>query len=191
MEKPKYDVYISSSWKQRERVGALACGLIAHGVSVYDFTNPACRDSPEIPPEKFPQQFDPEIHSYREYINKPEWRAAVECNRRALDACKVVILLLPCGNDAHADWAYAVGRGAYTIVVGHPNKDERTPSHLWCDSFIERDEEAIGHVALYLLANDDVARAQREREEAIVSARDRWGTAELAVTGIDREHGGK
>lgn len=138
------NIYISSSWKNRDRVRALAISLRENGHQVYDFTDPDSRKMPEIPPEKFPDAFDPEKHLYREYLNVPEWKAAVQCNREALDRCDAVVLLLPCGNDAHADWAYAVGKGKWTAVVGQPRKGERTPSHWWTDAFLDSDLEVAG-----------------------------------------------
>jgi hypothetical protein len=136
-------VYISSSWKNRERVREVANLLRSKGFSAYDFTDPRCRETEEIPPKKFPKQFDPEIHVYSYYLNRPEWREAVEENRRTLNTCNAVILLLPCGIDATADWAYAVGRGVPSVVVGHPRKGERSPVHLWADAMVETVEEAV------------------------------------------------
>lgn len=135
-------VYLSSSWKNRDRVRALALRLRGAGHEVYDFTDPACRKAPEIPPEKYPEQFDPSVHVYREYITSvPEWRAAVEGNRAALDACDAVVLMLPCGNDSHADWAYAVGAGKWTLVAGQPRAGERSTTHLWGNAICDTDEE--------------------------------------------------
>ena len=137
-------IYISSSWKNRDRVRSFANALRALNIPVYDFTDPTCRDTPEIPPERFPEAFDPAKHKYEAYLRSiPEWKAAVECNRRALDACSAVVLLLPCGPDAHADWAYAVGRGKFTLVVGSPKAGDRTPTHLWANAFAASDEEAL------------------------------------------------
>src|SRR5262249_18000785 len=134
-ESERMNIYISSSWKQRERVRALAIRLRAAGHEVYDFTDPACRNTPAIPPERFPEQFDPEKHVYHEYISAvPEWRAAVQCNYQALIRADLCVLLLPCGNDAHADWAFAVGIGCKNAVVGQPKVGDRTPSHLWADA---------------------------------------------------------
>jgi hypothetical protein len=39
-------IYLSSSWKNRVRVRSLAEQIRAAGVSVYDFTDPACRSTP-------------------------------------------------------------------------------------------------------------------------------------------------
>ena len=145
------NVYISSSWKRRAEVRALADVLRSVGHEVYDFTDPACRNTPEIPPERFPVQWSPEIGEYSDYIaSVPEWRQAVECNRAALDRCDVVVLLLPCGNDAHADWAYAVGRGKRTCVVGAPPAGERTPTHLWADILLDRPVEVAPWLAGYI-----------------------------------------
>ncbi len=137
-------VYLSASWKERVRVRALARALREHGHEVYDFTDPACRKSEEIPPEKFPEQFDPMNGTYREYIqSNPYWRQAVEGNREALGWCDAVVLLLPCGNDAHADWALAVGMGKRSCVVGSPKAGDRTPSHLWADALLDHDIDAV------------------------------------------------
>ena len=143
------NIYISSSWKNRDRVRALAIKLRAAGHQVYDFTDPACRNTPEIPPERFPEQFDPDKHTYADYLNSvPEWSAAVYCNRQALlSRCNFCVLMLPCGADSHADWAFAEGLKAArhsmrTAVIGHPPAGERTPSHLWADVLL-KDEDAF------------------------------------------------
>lgn len=141
-------IYISSSWKRRLQVRALAIELRQAGHEVYDFTDPVCRNTPEIPPERFPVAWSAEIGEYSDYISSvPEWRQAVECNQAALNDCQVVVLLLPCGNDAHADWAFGVGRGKYSCVVGAPVDGERTPTHLWADILLDRPEEVKGWLA--------------------------------------------
>lgn len=142
-------VYLSASWKQRDRVRALAVSLRSAGHEVYDFTDPACRRSEEIPPERFPRQFDPAEATYREYIQgNPYWREAVEGNRAALRWCDAVVLLLPAGADSHSDWALGVGLGKRSCVVGHPPAGERTPSHLWADALLDGDGEVAGWLAL-------------------------------------------
>lgn len=145
------NIYLSSSWKQRDRVRALAIRLRKDGHEVYDFTDPACRDTPEIPPERYPEQFDPAKHIYEEYLRSAPWDLGVNCNRRALLRCDLVVLLLPCGNDANADWAFAVGAGKRSVVCGSPVKGERTPTHLWADQFV-RDEDEL-FVWLYALGS--------------------------------------
>lgn len=137
-------IYISSSWKNRVRVREIAILLRMNGLEVYDFTDPKCRKTPEIPPEAFPEQFDPLKHQYPSYLDAvPQWRQAVIENREALLKCDVCVLLLPCGADSHADWGVAVGAGKPSIVMGHPKVGERTPSHMWADAIIPDDDDSL------------------------------------------------
>lgn len=136
-------IYISSSWKNREIVRDMAIGLRSAGHKVYDFTDPACRETKEIPPELFPEEFNPKKHNYKEYLTRPEWFAAVWGNRRAIDKCDAIILLLPCGIDATADWAYGVGKDKFSIIVGCPKSGERHPTHLWADIMVDTTSEAV------------------------------------------------
>ncbi len=131
------NIYISSSWKNRDMVRKIAQDLHAMGHEVYDFTDPNCRKSPEIPPEMFPEQYDPEKHVYSEYLCRPEWAEAVSENRKAIEWADLIILLLPCGIDATADWALGVGMGKKSVVVGRPLKGERSPVHLWANAMFD------------------------------------------------------
>jgi hypothetical protein len=141
-------IYLSTSWKNRDRVRVLANRLRQEGHSVYDFTDPTCRNVPEIPPESFPEQYDPAKHNYREYLTRePTWRQAVECNRDALNRCKAVVLMLPCGNDGHADAFYGLGRGKPLVVCGQSRLGERTPTHMWADAIVDQDEDVIAWLA--------------------------------------------
>jgi hypothetical protein len=141
-------IYISASWKRRETVRELADTLRAAGHEVYDFTDPKCRKrTPEIPPERFPEQFDPARHHYPTYLDRPEWRGAVEENAEALAWCDAIVLLLPCGIDATADWALGVGLGKRSCVVGHPVAGERSPVHLWADAMLDEPGQVLGWLA--------------------------------------------
>lgn len=141
------NIYISSSWKNRDRVRKIAVSLRSIGHDVYDFTDPSCRTCPEIPPERFTELFDPEIHKYSEYIKIPEYMEAVNCNRKSIEWADLIILLLPCGNDSHADWALGVGMGKKSIVVGHPHKGERSPVHNWANMIVETEDEMYDWIA--------------------------------------------
>jgi len=141
----KKNIYISSSWKQRENVRMLAGILRSFGHSVYDFTDPGCRKHSEIiPPEKYPKLFDPEIHIYYDYLTESDsWQRTILENRSAIKEADIVILLLPCGIDAHVDWAYGVGLGKATLIVGQPPKGERSPVHLWANDFFKDIEDLL------------------------------------------------
>ncbi|KUO63800.1 MAG: hypothetical protein APF84_09275 [Gracilibacter sp. BRH_c7a] len=136
-------IYISASWKNRVLVRKLAKDLRAYGYPVFDFTDPACRRNHETPPEMFPEQFDPAIHNYSEYLNCEEWKAAVYENREAIADSDLIILILPCGIDATADWALGVGMGKRSIIVGQPPKGERSEVHLWADKILNSVDEII------------------------------------------------
>jgi hypothetical protein len=140
------NIYLASSWKNRERVRAFAIELRKHDHEVYDFTDPNCRKGLELPPEAFPEEFDPDKHMYFVYINRELWYKSVQANKEALDRCDVVILMLPCGSDAHADAFYALGRGKRLIVTGQPRKGERTPTHLWAEVILYNDGNAISYL---------------------------------------------
>lgn len=139
-------VYISSSWKNRVEVRKMANDLREIGCEVYDFTDPSCRKTPEIPPEQFPEEFDPAVHVYSQYIQRPEWHSAVMENKEAIKWADLIILILPCGNDAHADWAYGVGLGKLSLVIGNPQKGDRSPVHMWADAIVDSWDELIGYV---------------------------------------------
>lgn len=143
------NIYLSSSWKNRDRVRKMAERIRVDGHDVYDFTDPRCREGiPEIPPEQYPRSFNPHIQNYRSYITStPEWRQAVMRNKSALNQSNVVLLLLPCGLDAHADAFYGLGKGATLAIVGQPAAGERTPTHLWADAFLDTDEEVYPYLA--------------------------------------------
>lgn len=136
------NIYISSSWKNRERVREMAERLTSMGHDVYDFTDSRCRKMPEIPPERFSEEYDPDTMVYREYIRRPEWQAAVTENRQAIAWADLIILLLPCGNDSHADWALGVGMGIRSVVVGRPRRGERSPVHIWANEIVDSVDDA-------------------------------------------------
>lgn len=141
-------IYISSSWKNRERVRILANKIREHlQFEVYDFTDSNCRKTPEIPPERFPDNFDPVKHIYKNYIRSViEWQQAVEENKQAIINCDLVVLMLPCGNDAHADAYFGLGLGKKLVVCGQPRKNERSTTHLWADNILDFDFEVIDYL---------------------------------------------
>jgi hypothetical protein len=120
--------------------------LRAAGQQVFDFTDPTCRRVPETPPEAYPESFDPARHRYGHYLDRPDWRAVVAENRAAIAWSDLVALLLPCGADAHADWALGVALGRRCVVIGHPLQGERSLVHLWADALYDSPEEFLAFV---------------------------------------------
>jgi len=127
-------IYISSSWKNRDNVREMAIRLREDGHKVYDFTDPECRKTEEFPHEKRPEPFNPKKHkSYSALLRNSHMYAAVMNNQEAIRWCDLVILLLPCGLDAHADWAYGIGLGKDTIIAGMPKGGDTVYTHCWAD----------------------------------------------------------
>lgn len=142
-------IYISATWKNRLSVRKLAETLRLHGHEVFDFTDPDSRKTHEVPPEMFPEKFDPSKHIYKEYIDRNEWRNVVNENREAIKWADLIILLLPCGIDATADWALGVGMGKCSIIVGHPNSGERSEVHLWADDILNSVDDILPWLKIY------------------------------------------
>ncbi len=142
-------VYISSSWKNRLEVKEIAEKLESIGFDVYDFTNPKCRKTVEVPPENYPEEFDPEKHTYSTYIKTPYFVVAVNESKDVIRMSDIVVLLLPCGNDAHIDWAFGLGLGKISYIIGHPNKGERTPTHNWATDIFDTKEDFYERMKIF------------------------------------------
>jgi hypothetical protein len=136
-------IYISASWKNRLRVRKLAEALRKHNHEVFDFTDPQNRRTNEMSPEMVPEQFDPARDTYKKYLDRKEWREVVYENREEIKKADLIILLLPCGIDATADWALGVGLGKHSVIVGNPNKGERSEVHLWADEILDSIDDII------------------------------------------------
>lgn len=134
-------IYISSSWKNRTAVRAMADRLRKEGHRVYDFTDPTTRKIPEMPPEEWPEKFDPSKHKWSEFTRHSKIYAAVMNNQEAIRWCDLVILLNPCGSDSHADWAFGVGLGKQSVVVGQPRAGEQTFTQLWADRILDNPDD--------------------------------------------------
>ncbi|MBI3273558.1 MAG: hypothetical protein HYZ69_00265 [Candidatus Colwellbacteria bacterium] len=149
--------FIASSWKQRDRVRALAKEVRKIGFPVFDFTDPACRKTAEMAPEKCPELFDPEKQTYWSYLHEHQsfWYRAVEENRENIEKCSRLLLLLPCGIDATADWAYAVGKGKETYIIGEPAAGERSPVHFWADGWFPDEESFLHHLCEWVFSGED------------------------------------
>lgn len=149
-------VFVASSWKQRDRVRTLAHAIRAVGFPVFDFTDPSCRKTTEMAPEKCPELFDPEKQSYWSYLHEHQslWYKAVEENRENIEKCFMLLLLLPCGIDATADWAYAVAKGKETYIIGEPKAGERSPVHLWADEWFPDEKSFLHHFSEWVLDNN-------------------------------------
>jgi hypothetical protein len=89
----------------------LLAAVRGDGHEAYDF-----RASGRGPRQIFPAREVWKPEAYVEAIMGSVAQAQFAADLAALDACDCVILLTPCGNDAHAEAGYAHGRNIPVIV---------------------------------------------------------------------------
>ncbi len=143
-------IYLASSWRNSQYPAALA-ELHKAGFNVYDFRNDevAFRWA----------DFDPDWKGWSpgqvlEAMSRPEVRRAFHADKVALDECDALVLLLPCGASAHAEFGYAVGQGKRTLIVMPPASELE-----WIRSLSKLDREYLenkrqpGAETMYLFAD--------------------------------------
>ncbi|KKM84668.1 hypothetical protein LCGC14_1296760 [marine sediment metagenome] len=114
-------IYLASSWRNPWYPVALA-KLREAGFEVYDFRDDAAFQWSDI---KYTWlMWTPE--EAREAMSDPRVRRAFNADKAAIDACDVLILLLPCGASAHTEFGYAAGQGKRTLIVLPVNDYEST-----------------------------------------------------------------
>ena len=101
-------IYLATSTNNRLIDNVLAA-MRAQGHEVYDFR----RGETKI--------FDPDRKTwtpadFNKALTAPVANRQFHADRAALDACDCVVLLTPCGNDAHAEAGYAHGQNVPVIV---------------------------------------------------------------------------
>jgi len=143
-----FDIALAGSWRQKALIRLLAENLRAAfpGRTVFDFTDPRCRQDPDGPAEIVPRPFDPERtpETYAEHLAavRAELLPRIKENQAVYAKTRIVILVLPSGADAAMDFAYAMAKGAKSFVVGDPVMG-RTANHLWADQILPTPEALI------------------------------------------------
>lgn len=105
-------IYLATSWKNihYDRVLRL---LRDQGHAVYDFRAKGFLFS-NINPKAHSGELT--VREEAEMLDHPTAAAAYEMDRDALNESDILVMLYPCGNDAHLELGYAAARGNYTIV---------------------------------------------------------------------------
>ena len=111
-------IYVASSWRN-EFQPAVVQVLRTAGFEVYDFKNPAPGDDgfhwSEI--DGGWRRWSPE--RYVRALEHPIAEKGFGKDMRALEACDVCVLVLPCGRSAHLELGHACGTGKRTYVLMH------------------------------------------------------------------------
>lgn len=105
------NIYLATSWKNKHYDRVLAL-LRDAGHNVYDFREKGF---------EFNQLHNgntDELHylTQAELLDHPTAVGAFEIDMKGLSDSDVLIMLYPCGNDAHVELGWAVAQGMYTIV---------------------------------------------------------------------------
>lgn len=102
-------IYVASSWRN-EHYPQVVKGLRDEGFDVYDFRNPPSGDLgfkwSSIDAEYMewtPQQ-------YRDMLQHPKAVRQFDNDIKAMEACDVCVLVLPCGRSAHTEAGWFAGR---------------------------------------------------------------------------------
>lgn len=118
----KRKIYVASSWRN-EFYPEVVEALRRAGHEVYDFRNPPSGDEgfkwscvAENYMEWSPQE-------YRKQLEHPKAVRQFDNDIKAMEACDVCVLVLPCGRSAHTEAGWFAGRGR-TVVVYIPVRQE-------------------------------------------------------------------
>lgn len=117
-------IYVASSWRNKYQPDVVKV-LRERGYEVYDFRNPKPDNYgfhwSEIDPDW--KNWTPE--QFRAALDHPIARQGYYTDMKALIACDVCVLVLPCGRSAHLEAGYAVGCGkSLVILVPEPIEPE-------------------------------------------------------------------
>lgn len=123
-------VYIASSWRNHERVDALARKLREMGFICEPFTSPARGISGR----------DREVIVAQGVLPDPAVVAAHQrWDMENIRAAGIFVLMLPCGNDSHVELGVALATGARIYILGEPER----PGVFYHGATVCADEAAL------------------------------------------------
>ena len=112
-------IYTATSWKNEELVKALATTLRAWGHEVYCFAE--MEEGQHI--FSWPNVVTPDDDGIT-CLDTDASRKGYEVDKKGLDWSDTLILLNPCGRDAHLEAEYTKGQGKQLIILGDWPKGE-------------------------------------------------------------------
>lgn len=120
-------IYLASSWRNNQYYAMYDHLTKNLGYTVYDFRNANSKFSwREVDPDGAMGT----NKRYLEHINDDKCEKAFANDMGALSECDVCIMLMPCGNSAHAEMGYAVGAGK-PVAIFLGDDDSLRPDLMW------------------------------------------------------------
>lgn len=117
----KYDFFIASRWRNRDKVIELLNKLRQKGKRVYSFLDEDnSLNSLATDPEKAMQDFE----AIKDWHQDASIRRIFEKDLSGLKQSKKLVLLLPAGKSAHLETGIAYGLGKECILIGEQKETE-------------------------------------------------------------------
>lgn len=140
-------IYIASSWKNKNTVRTVAEVLRSIGYQVDDFTDDSrgrfVFHYSEIP--------DIENQNAVSFLQQEKVLMAFQEDKKWLDWCDAVLLIMPAGRSAHLEAGYAKGNNKLLIIWGELPKGEFEVMYGFADLITEKFDDV-----LQFLANNSV-----------------------------------
>lgn len=137
-------IYLSSSWRNCDRIRALAAQLRTLGHTVFDFTS----RSNSVPRDSLPPFTDQPYVAYIDQI-APLINDQIITDIEEIEDCDLFVLLLPCGSDSHFEMGYAHKLERLILVVGQPKPDQFVGMHLCAREILADDSQVLDFAAEY------------------------------------------
>ena len=115
------NIYLASSWKNKEAVLRMASILRSEGYLVDAFCEEDNRISfswDEITNEMSREGKNRETLTAIDMMKDWRVQAAFKEDRKYLDWADIVVMLMPCGRSAHIEAGYMVGKGKKLYILG-------------------------------------------------------------------------
>ena len=109
-------IYVASSWKNKYQP-KVVCQLRSWGHQVYDFRKPD-KDMTGFNWEQIDDDWENwTTDGYLEALAHPKAKAGFKSDWDAMNWADVFILVMPCGNSAHLEAGWAVGKNKPTVIL--------------------------------------------------------------------------
>lgn len=137
-------IYIASSWKNKDRVRALATKLRSLGHEVFDFTDPDNRakelDHWNCPADKWDGPLL-ETMEYKQFLTFEKSQRIFSADVGGLHWADTIVLLLPSGRSSHIEAGFAAGSGKDLFIFGDLPLGEFDPMYHFARGCYHADDE--------------------------------------------------